>query len=160
MMGPQNSQTPEVPPAPPEPASPPAPVPPAENISTALPVPATPANPAPASSAAPDPAANSAPIGAAAAGPSASAVLGKILGFTASVLVGIIPTIPAGVVTEAATIAEGGLRAIAQWLTMKGSDNALTEAQAEAALQGLLKNLATLTAPLPTPDALENPPAL
>lgn len=151
------------------------PVPPAESSSTVTPPAATPPNPAPASSAVPDPAAApSAPV-TAAAGPStpapanpmasvasatsASAVLGKILGFTASVLVGIIPTIPVGVVTEAATIAEGGLRAIAEWLTTKGSDNALTEAQAEAALQNLLKNLATLTAPLATPASLENPPA-
>lgn len=148
MTDPQNPQTPA--------AEPVIPAPPAENVS------------APANTAAPDPtpaATSSAPAPGnpmAAAGttsPSASAVLGKILGYTASVLVGIIPTTPVGVVTEAATIAEGGLRAISEWLTTKGSDNALTEAQAEAALQNLLKNLATLTAPLPTPTALENPPA-
>lgn len=149
MSDPQNPQTP-------------APVAPAETNSAAAPSSAGPSNPPPASSAATDPAATPSAPQTAAAGPpapSASAVLGKILGFTASVLVGIIPTIPVGMVTEAATIAEGGLRAIAQWLTTKGSDNALTEAQAEAALQGLLKNLATLTAPLPTPATLENAPA-
>lgn len=150
MSDPQNPQTP-------------APIAPAETSSAAEPSSAGPSNPPPASSAATDPAATPSAPQTAAAGPtpapSASAVLGKILGFTASVLVGIIPTIPVGTITAAATIAEGGLRAIAQWLTTKGSDNALTEAQAEDALQGLLKNLATLTAPLPTPAALENAPA-
>lgn len=103
--------------------------------------------PAPATTAAP--AATSAPA-------SASQTLGKILGITASVLVGLLPSIPVGAVSAAATVADGALRAISEFLINKGSGNALTEAQAEAALKTLLAGLATLAAPLPTPETIES----
>lgn len=86
---------------------------------------------------------------------SASNVLGKILQTTASVLVGILPAIPAGAVAAGATLAEEGLRAVAEFLISKGSDNALTEAEAEKQLQTLVTSLATIANPLPTPEALE-----
>ena len=110
---------------------------------------------APASSAAPA-AATSAAAQTTAPPASASQTLGKILAITASVIGGLLPSIPVGAITAGATVAEAGLRAIAEFLVTKGSGNALTEAQAEAALKTLLAGLATLAAPLPTPETLES----
>lgn len=82
-------------------------------------------------------------------------MLGKILQTTASVLVGILPAIPTGAVAAGAALAEEGLRAVAEFLITKGSDNALTEAEAEKQLANIVASLATLANPLPTPEALE-----
>jgi hypothetical protein len=164
MSDPQNP-TPPAPVAPVEHVAPPAPAPIPPPASTA----ATASSPAPAPSA---PAASSAPAqavaailasaptsAATAATASPSATLGKILTVVSSVLVGLTPALPlAGAVTIAVDAAEGGLRALAEWLTTKGSLNQDTEAQAEAALTALLAGLATLAAPLPTPEAIEAGP--
>lgn len=68
---------------------------------------------------------------------------------------GILPAIPTGAVAEGAALAEEGLRAIAEFLISKGSDNALTEAEAEKQLAALVASLATIASPLPTPAQLE-----
>jgi len=138
---------------------PPAPVPPVEHVSptapATIPSPATTAATASSAPAAPTatPAAPSLPKA------SASATLGKILTIVSSVLGGVVGTLPLGAVTAAVDLAEGGLRALAQWLTTKGADNQLTEAQAEAALAQLIAGLATIASPLPTPEEIEAAPA-
>lgn len=68
---------------------------------------------------------------------------------------GILPTIPTGAIGAGAALAEEGLRAVAEFLTSKGSDNALTEAEAEKQLAALVASLATIANPLPTPAQLE-----
>lgn len=131
------------------PAEPPATSQTAPETPAGAPTAAPPASPAPPSAPAPAPATP-------AAKPSASSTLGNILANVASVLVGIMPTIPVGVISTGATVAESALRVVAEWLATRGSDNALTEQQAEAALQQLMEGLATLAAPLPTPETLES----
>ena len=154
-----------VPAAAPPQVNPQMPAPPAAQIAPTAPADTsanaatTAPDPTPASSAAPAQAAPPASTAAAPPKTSASRTLGNILAITASVLTGLVPGIPVGAISEIALAAEGGLRAIAQFLINKGADNALTEAQAEVALATLIKGLATLAAPLPTPESIEANPS-
>lgn len=136
---------------------------PASDAALAANAPVSPAAPAAPAESAPGAAAPATPATApvtpaatpAAPAPSFSQTLGKILAVAASVVQGILPTVPVGAITLGAAAAESGLRALSEFLITKGSDNALTEAQAETELQNLLASLATVANPLPAPADIE-----
>ena len=88
-------------------------------------------------------------------GPTKARELGNIFQAVAAGLNVVLPIVPAGTVSAAVAAGEGALRAIGEFLTGAGADNALTEAQAEKALAAIEANIKTLSQPLPTPEELE-----
>ena len=83
-------------------------------------------------------------------------MLSKILTVVSSVVIGLGSAIPGGAIAVGVVDAvESGIRVISQWLATKGSLNADTEAQAQAALVQLLAGLKTIAVPLPTPESIE-----